>query len=308
MSDIKVRSLLHVRYAAPDLRRMRAFLLDFGMQDAAPSHDGALRMRGSGEAPFIHETIEGEPKFLGLALEANGVGDLERLAARTGAMVRDYDKPGGGKVVTLIDPNGFQIDVVAGYARLTPSATGGDAWNTAAHHVRVDAAKQVASRPSQVVRLGHVVLRANNMAGSHAWWRDRFGMLISDKVLAPNGDFEIAFMRCDRGDEPVDHHSVCLGATEGAPDIHHCAYEVADMDDLMAGKDYLTRAGHSHRWGVGRHYLGGQVFDYWSDPWGNYIEHWTDGDLYTADVPMKVADLETALGVQWGPATPPKDF
>jgi len=32
-------------------------------------------------------------------------------------------------------------------------------------------------------------------------------------------------------------------------------------------------------WGVGRHNLGAQVFDYWADPWRHVHEHWTDTDL-----------------------------
>ena len=28
--------------------------------------------------------------------------------------------------------------------------------------------------------------------------------------------------------------------------------------------------------------LGSQIFDYWRDPWGHTVEHWTDGDLLDA--------------------------
>ena len=31
-------------------------------------------------------------------------------------------------------------------------------------------------------------------------------------------------------------------------------------------------------WGLGRHVLGSQVYDYWSDPWGRVHEHWADSD------------------------------
>lgn len=308
MSQVKVRSLLHVRYSAPDLDRMRAFLLDFGMHDAAPSDDGALRMRGGGEAPFIHETVVGEPGFVGLALEARDISDLEALAAGENLSVVDYAKPGGGKLVSLTDPNGFKIDVIAGHTPLAPMSSDAAPWNTATSLHRIDVAKPSRVGPSRVMRLGHVVLRVNNLPETYAWWTERFGFLMSDKVVTADDTFEIAFLRCDRGDEPVDHHSVCLGATDGPPSIHHCAFEVMDFDDLMTGKDYLAQAGHQHRWGIGRHIVGGQVFDYWADPWGNYIEHWTDGDVYTASAATKVADLETAMGVQWGPASPPKDF
>ena len=31
-------------------------------------------------------------------------------------------------------------------------------------------------------------------------------------------------------------------------------------------------------WGIGRHLLGSQVYDYWADPWGRVHEHWADTD------------------------------
>ena len=75
----------------------------------------------------------------------------------------------------------------------------------------------------------------------------------------------------------------------------------------MAGNQFLKARGHRHDWGVGRHILGSQVFDYWRDPWGHRVEHWTDGDLFDASVAPNVADLQTMMGHQWGPAAPP-DF
>ena len=36
-------------------------------------------------------------------------------------------------------------------------------------------------------------------------------------------------------------------------------------------------------WGIGRHVLGSQLFDYWFDPDGFEYEHYTDGDVFTAD-------------------------
>ena len=37
---------------------------------------------------------------------------------------------------------------------------------------------------------------------------------------------------------------------------------------------------YKHSWGVGRHLLGGQIFDCWRDPWGQKHEHYADGDLF----------------------------
>ena len=48
------------------------------------------------------------------------------------------------------------------------------------------------------------------------------------------------------------------------------------------------------------------MFDYWKDPIGFTVEHWTDADLLTADTPPNAHDV--AIGInQWGP-NPPADL
>ena len=48
----------------------------------------------------------------------------------------------------------------------------------------------------------------------------------------------------------------------------HSAYEVADLDALAAGGEYLREQGYFRSWGIGRHIEGSQIFDYWRDPDG----------------------------------------
>jgi len=293
-----------VRFSAPDLPRMRAFLEDFGLVAIDDLGDGVLRMRGAGDAPFLHETVAGEPGFVNLAIRVRGIDDLEALAAAEGVTVEP--SPGGGQRALLKDPDGFQIEAVAERPRVSalPSAQS-NPWNIAARRERPGEAKRIAVRPAHVVRLGHVVLGVSDMAKTWRWWQSRFGLLVSDEVRAPNGDLAALFIRCDRGDEPVDHHTLNFASIPGVPPkFHHAAFEVADFDDLMAGSHHLEAKGHRHDWGVGRHILGSQVFDYWRDPWGHRVEHWTDGDLFDANAPVNVADLPTMLGHQWGPAAP----
>jgi hypothetical protein len=62
--------------------------------------------------------------------------------------------------------------------------------------------------------------------------------------------------------------------------------------------------GYTPSWGIGRHILGSQVFDYWRDPHGFEIEHWTDGDQLRASDGGGRAGMEAALGVQWGMQMP----
>lgn len=303
---ITIEDVESVRFSAPDLAQMRRFLLDFGMSEAEDAGDGVLRMRGTGDAPYLHETVEGEPGFVSVAVRARSVEDLRRLAQEEGASVEAASGPGGGSVVRLRDPNGFLIEVIAGKAR-APALPHGvrDGWNTMTGRQRPGAPKRLAPGAAHVVRLGHVVLGVNDTAESWEWYRARFGLLMSDEVRAPDGSMVAAFIRCDRGDEPADHHTLNFAALPGRPPaFHHAAFEVADLDDLMAGHEHLKQAGYRHDWGVGRHILGSQVFDYWKDPWGHRVEHWTDGDVFVADAPAGVADLGTMMGHQWGPGSP----
>ena len=72
----------------------------------------------------------------------------------------------------------------------------------------------------------------------------------------------------------------------------------------MLGHTHLKRAKRTPAWGVGRHILGSQIFDYWKDPWGHELEHWTDGDLFAAGDGSHKATFQDLLGVQWGPNHP----
>ena len=224
--------------------------------------------------------------------------------------MHDLPAPEQGGVVTLTDPNGFMIEVVARppspASQTSPRSFSG--WNTTESIERPNLAKRIAPGSSSVLRLGHVVLVVNDVEESWRWWRDRFGLLMSDEVRAPDGALAAAFIRCDRDKNPADHHSLNFVQIPGkAAGFHHAAFEVPSLDDLVVGHERLKERGHTHSWGIGRHILGSQVFDYWRDPWGHLIEHWTDGDFFSADAPTSVTDIPTMLGRQWGPPAP-SDF
>ena len=45
--------------------------------------------------------------------------------------------------------------------------------------------------------------------------------------------------------------------------VHHASFEVNDTDTQQLGHDWLRARLWTNCWGVGRHVLGSQVFDYW---------------------------------------------
>ncbi len=303
MPTIKIQDISHVRFAAPDLARMRSFLVDFGF--ACSERNGRLYAHAGEGGQFVHSTELGDPGFRSLGLRADSMADLERLAAQESAVIEALDDPGGGHVVRLTDPDGFGIEVVAGQT-LAPAGTGIEdvPHNTSSGRPRIRRFIRLSQGPSHIVRIGHCVLNVSDFRASEKWYKDRFGFLTSDEIEMAPGAAVGAFMRCDRGEAPTDHHTLFLAQLPQAPGFMHAAFEVSNLDDLMLGHAHLKQRGWDPAWGVGRHILGSQVFDYWRDPWGHELEHWTDGDLMTANDPANKTSFQSLLAVQWGSPHP----
>lgn len=303
MGIICIEDIAHVRYAAPDLAAMRRFLEDFGFISFFENE--TLYARGTDGRPFLHATEKGAPGFRALGLRAASIDDLEKLAAAEGAVVEPLTMPGGGKIVRLTDPDGFRVEVVAGQARAEPAPPFPDApRNSVATKARLRDLIHLAAGPAHVHRIGHAVLNVADFRTSERWYKDRFGFLTSDEVEAAKDVPLGAFMRCNRGDKPADHHTLFLAQLPQKVDILHAAFEVANLDDLMLGHQHLQSQKRTAAWGVGRHIMGSQIFDYWKDPWGHELEHWTDGDLLTAADPPRKRPMQALLAVQWGSPHP----
>ena len=89
----------------------------------------------------------------------------------------------------------------------------------------------------------------------------------------------MSFIRCDRGTTPADHHTLAMALGPQNRYVHS-AYQVCDLDALAAGGQYLADHGYRRSWGIGRHIQGSQIFDYWRDPDGFLVEHFSDGDMF----------------------------
>ena len=298
---IKVQDIAYVRFAAPDLDQMERFLADFGLLVHARDNH-VIYSRGTDASPYLHVTERGEPSFRAVAFEAASAEDLRAAATLEGASpVEKIEAPGGGQLVRFSDPDGHTVEIVHGREALAPLPVSGPApVNRGSDRQRYGALHRVTVSPARVKRLGHAVLRVSDFRRSEQWYKSRFGFLSSDEVyLGERENVITAFLRCDRGEAYTDHHTfLCVGV--GDVGFDHAAFEVEDLDDVMAGHDHLKQAGYDHHAGVGRHVLGSQIFDYWKDPWGRVLEHFTDGDLLNASHETELHDPGAALGTQWG--------
>lgn len=128
-------------------------------------------------------------------------------------------------------------------------------------------------------------------------------MIVSDFLFCPGQRGRgpvMSFIRCDRGATPSDHHTLAM-VLGPANRYVHSAYQVADLDALAAGGEFLRDHGYQHSWGIGRHIQGSQIFDYWRDPDGFMVEHFSDGDMFDNTLDPGWAPMSASGLAQWGP-------
>jgi len=307
----RAKDIAYVTYQVTDLDRAESFLHDFGLVRSARTED-ALYMRGTDPSPYIYVARRGgENCFVGGAFELDTASDLDAVSQLPGSSaIEDLPGPGGGRRVRMSMPDGFLIEAVHGVA-LAPTLPlrPPNPFNAGHDKRRRNEPLRPRREPCAVLRLGHFVLHVTDHDASVNWLRERLGLLPSAHFTVPDDPQRVigTFLRCDRGTTFVDHHCLLVLQAE-RPGVHHCSFEVQDLDALMGAHDYLLERGHRLDCGVGRHLLGSQIFDYWRDPFGFRVEHYTDGDvvnhLHKPEVFTGTADETT----QWGARPPPEFF
>lgn len=298
---IKVVELGWLEFVKPDLDRAERFARDFGfvVHERTPDR---LSLRGTWSAlPCLVVRRGRGARFVGPTFVAESVADVRRLARWAGANTLPL---GDGQAVQLTDPSGIPVRVVAGLDRpaLLPERDPLD-LNLGTKPVRVNATQRAPRAAAEVQRLGHVVLETTRFQRALSWYLEALGLIVSDFLylddLRDRGP-TMAFLRCDLGSVPADHHTLAmhLGPRVG---YVHSAYQVTDLDAVAAGGELLAARGYRRVWGIGRHIQGSQIFDYWRDPDRMMVEHYTDGDLFDSSVEPGWAPMSASGLAQWGP-------
>jgi len=302
----KIDELAYVLFERPDIDKQRAFLEDFGMRVAQASDD-TIYLRGHGPSPWFYAVTKGEKaRYLGAGYTVSSTAVLQDIAAHHGVKIESIDAPGGGQRVRLRDPDRFIVDFVCERQPVEriPSRDTVFTANTPTHKIRINAGVRSSAEPSPLEKLGHLVMTVRNFHKSTQWYMENLGLIPTDVQCVDDGTPVMAFMRCDRGQTPADHHSVVV-VQHIAPALMHTAYETLDIDSIGQGAQFLQWKGWKHHWGIGRHILGSQLFDYWLDPYGVEMEHYADGDVFTADQPTQYHPLDSGGIYSWGDDLPP---
>jgi catechol 2,3-dioxygenase-like lactoylglutathione lyase family enzyme len=298
---VKVAGLAWLEFEKPDLDRAERFGTDFGFTVADRTPDTVL-LRGRQAAAACLVIRRGpQARFVGPTFAAAARDDLDRLARGTGGTVTAHC---GGHAVLLRDPSGVPVRVVHGvpeFPALPERAT--LPLNFGSESARVNATQRPARRPAEIQRLGHVVLGTTRFRAALDWYLDTLGLIVSD-FLYLDGQRDrgpaMAFIRCDLGSVPADHHTLAM-ALQPHTGYVHSAYELTDLDEVAVSGEYLRERGYRHAWGLGRHIQGSQIFDYWRDPDRAMFEHYTDGDVFDAAMEPGWSPLSRSGLAQWGP-------
>jgi catechol 2,3-dioxygenase-like lactoylglutathione lyase family enzyme len=307
---IKVHDIAWLEFEKPDLIRAEAFAHAFGFATVLRT-DNELQLRGTDQgAPCVIIRRGSRTRFLGAAFTAHDEADLLRLSEATGSRTRPLPEAIGGLTVDLVDPSGVPVHVIADAHQLEalPSQSP-HTFNFAHEPRRINAAQRPAREPANVQRLGHVVLQTTKYIEALNWYLDNLGMIVSDFLFYPDQRDRgpaMSFIRCDRGSTPADHHTLAM-ALGPANRYVHSAYQVCDLDAMTAGGQYLSDHGYFRSWGIGRHIQGSQLFDYWRDPDGFLVEHFSDGDMFDSTLEPGWAPFTASGLAQWGPPVT-KDF
>lgn len=196
----------------------------------------------------LHLIQDGQPCVDHIGLAAGSPDDLDELRRRlAGEGIRPHDGARADHVeqaVTFTGPEGFAFEVFWGMEDGQPDypAPG--------------------IRPR---RLGHVNLRAREPARMAEFLQRVLGFKVSDVI----GDGQAYFLRCNQ-----DHHGIAATSGEGL--LHHHAWEVRDVAELVRLCDLLDERGVGTLWGPVRHGAGENIAVYHREPSGAVAEHYAD--------------------------------
>lgn len=301
----RVRRLVRMTVERPDPAKARRFFADFGLTPTAPPTADTLHLGGADGERAIYTVRRGpRPRLLGLTFTADedAIARLAALDEASDPPALDSEPTGSARRIRLAGPMGLWIDVVA-RAPSGQNETLNETGDETRRHPRLNQPVRLAEQPPAVRHLGHVALEAVDFEGAVAWFTARLGLIPSDVQVLADGTPALVFLRCDRGPEPTEHHTLVI-ARSVEDGLNHAAFAVDDLDAVAMGQTVMRAAGWRHAWGVGRHLMGSQIFDYWYDPWGSLVEHYADSDRFDAAHPPGVMRMSRSSMAQWGPPMP----
>jgi catechol 2,3-dioxygenase-like lactoylglutathione lyase family enzyme len=275
----------------PDVDAASGFYRSFGLVE---SENGTLATGDGGE----QMRIVSHPfrRLLEVTLAADDTDDLDRLrsnATAAGVAVTEHDDGS----VSVVEPHvGLRLRAVI-RPRISQERKDTPGMNAPAHVARPDERAPAIFNDGPVApsRLGHVLYGTPDIEGSMRFLTEVAGFRLSDSSPGI-----IAFLRCS-----PDHHNIGL-MNSPVPYFHHSSWQVNDLDEIGQGAQHMMgNFPGCSAWGLGRHFLGSNLFWYLRDPAGNFAEYYADLDQIVDDDAWVARHWEPDKSLYaWGPAVP----
>jgi catechol-2,3-dioxygenase len=142
-------------------------------------------------------------------------------------------------------------------------------------------------------KLGHALMYTQDWEKAEAFLIEALGLRVADRAAG-----KVSFLSAGTGVR--DHH--CFGLINSSHrGIQHASFHVDSFDAIGFGAVQMHKAGYTEGFGVGRHALASNVFYYSRDPWGSWLEYYSDMDqISDAWVSKDWSDLPY-IWPQWAP-------
>ncbi len=306
-----VADIAYLVYDHVDLEQAERFYQDFGLKVAYRT-ETEIGFRPSLARGYCYVVRKADkPALVAIGMRMTSAEALEQASKFPEASdIEPIDRPGGGQRVRLKSPDGLPFELVHGIEAL-PALDHRKALNinTGNNKVRHGEYQRPQLEPSPVLRIGHVALLTKDFKANFEWMKSRLGMQPTDIIFDGSHDNKVgAFLHSAGCPEAwTDHHTLALFPSD-TPRVHHCSFEVEDIDAEFLGNKWMHKQGWKPVWGIGRHHFGSQIFDYWHDPAGNVVEHFTDSDLVQPGTPETYHQANENSLYVWGPSIETHDF
>lgn len=284
-----------VVYGVDDVETSARFLTDFGLEKVESAGAGAsLQVRGEGSRIHLRKTGDASlppPVESGATMREIiwAVSDAASLDAIGAELARDraVTSDGEGRL-HAIGPKGYGLafELTKAKRETEPPAP----------KSRLRANNRVAGYERAIPdHLGHMGIFTPDMDEMAAFYIDRLGFTLSDTIKG--------FGKFVRAPGSINHHNLLI-AYRPTPGMQHLSLRVADIDEMGVGIGHMERSGWQRVWGPGRHRPGSDMFVFFKNPAGSYVEYHCDEDFITDVAQWTPREFETQGMQHWGGRPP----
>lgn len=281
---VSILGLESVTMGVEDIEASARLLHDFGLVQVERGEHGATFVTSEGSCVELRCSTDAAlppPAAPGMPLRRVvwGVDNRAALDALAASLCTDREVSAEGNRVQVAGPDGLMLAFeVSSLQRQPPSS------ESRAAGQRLELPARAA--PSH---FGHVVVEVGSPDAAD-FYVERLGFQVTDTNM------QGTFMKCDGS---TNHHNLLLMPGR-PPGLHHVSFRVSGIDEMMIGKEHLEANGWRSVWGPGRHPIGSQLFCYFENPAGGFIEYHADEDVVPDVSAWQPRRWDPVSALSWG--------